>query len=66
MEHMLEDGVTEMGAMHRGYDKHGKRVHQATPTMDNSNKHAVKSSAGIASQATSVDSNTTRVKGGLN
>ena len=36
---MLDKGVEAMGAAHRAFDKFGKRMWKATPTMDNSNKH---------------------------
>lgn len=36
---MLDKGLEVMGAARRSFDKFGKRMWNATPTMDNSIKH---------------------------
>jgi len=62
---MLDKGVTGHGQMSRGYDKHGKRVHMATPKRDMSLRDSKVNVARKAGNEKGVDSNTPRSNVGL-
>ena len=60
---MLDEGVTMMGAVHRVFDKYGKRLFVSSVSKDTSKKDATHASRS-AVPSSAVSSNETRTTNG--
>lgn len=67
MDSMLDNGVTEQGAVKRAYDKDGKRLHVCTPVdvASFSPLRATNNLPARSGNSNPVDSNSTRVEVGM-